>query len=621
MTIGPNGLALLTKRNYTKWAKENSAVVDEKVEAELQLVDGNKVDWKGRSALKFKYGGTKASWLILTMIGFENLATFSLAVNSVPYFNGIMHYDLADAANMLTNYLGVTYILSIFAAVLADAWIGRYKTGLISGCIMFVGLALLTAQAHFRVLKPPICNIFDITVHCEKLSGGPEAFLLIGLYSLAFGSAGVKTALPSHGADQFDETDPKEAMNMSSFFNSLLVAVSMGRAVSLTFIVWIQDNKGWDWGFGIGTVSIFLGIIILASGLPLYRIHVAQGTNGYVEIIQVYVAAIRNRNHPLPENPIDLYEIEQDKEAAVETEFLPHRDIFRFLDRAAIRIKSDDQFDKPEVQNPWKLCRVTQVENAKIILNIFPIFCCSIVSTLCLAQLQTFSIQQGYTMDQSFNKHFKIPPASLPIIPIMFLIIVVPLYDRYFVPVLRKITGIPTGVTHLQRIGVGLILTSISMAVASIIEVKRKGVARENNMLDASPVSQPLPISIFWLSFQYFMFGIADMFSYVGLLQFFYSELPKGLKSTSTSFLWSSMGLGYFLSTIMVKSVNGATKHITKSGGWLAGNNINRNHLNLFYLFLSIVSSINFCIYLFVSKRYKYRAKGPRVVPNGKSKE
>lgn len=249
-----------------------------------------------------------------------------------------------------------------------------------------------------------------------------------------------------------------------------------------------------------------------------------------------------------------------------------------------------------------------------------PIFCCTIIMTLCLAQLQTFSIQQGYTMDTSLTKHFHIPPASLPIIPIMFLIILVPIYDRVFVPLTRKFTGIPTGVTQLQRIGVGLILASLSMAVASIIEVKRKTVARDHNMLDAFPVLQPLPITTFWLSFQYFIFGIADMFTYIGLLQFFYSEAPKGLKSTSTCFLWSSMALGYFLSTIVVKSINGVTKH-SKNGGWLEGNNINRNHLNLFYLFLSIVSLINFFVYLFVSKRYKYRPQGPIVNADGKSND
>lgn len=47
--------------------------------------------------------------------------------------------------------------------------------------------------------------------------------------------------------------------------------------------------------------------------------------------LQVYVAAIRNRKLELPEDPMELYEINMDKEAAIETEFLPHRDIFRLI--------------------------------------------------------------------------------------------------------------------------------------------------------------------------------------------------------------------------------------------------------------------------------------------------
>lgn len=280
---------------------------------------------------------------------------------------------------------------------------------------------------------------------------------------------------------------------------------------------------------------------------------------------------------------------------------------FRFLDKAAIQKTSTENLEITEAPNPWKLCRVTQVENAKIILGMIPIFCCTIVMTLCLAQLQTFSIQQGLTMDTSVTTSFHIPPASLPILPILFMILAVPVYDRIFVPFAGKITGNPTGITHLQRVGVGLVLSCISMAIAAIFEVIRKDVARDHNMLDAIPVVQPLPISTFWLSIQFFIFGIADMFTYVGLLEFFYSEAPKGIKSLSTCFLWCSMALGYFFSTILVNIVNSATRGITQSGGWLAGNNINRNHLNLFFWLLSALSFINFSVYLFMSSRYNYR--------------
>jgi len=138
-------------------------------------------------------------------------------------------------------------------------------------------------------LTPPICNVYVKDAHCAKLSGKQEAFFFISLYLLAFGSAGLKASLPSHGADQFDERDPKEAMQMSSFFNGLLLAVCIGGAVSLTFNVYIQDRYGWDWGFGISTFAIVLGTILFAFGLPLYRIHVAHTKNGIIEIIQVCI--------------------------------------------------------------------------------------------------------------------------------------------------------------------------------------------------------------------------------------------------------------------------------------------------------------------------------------------
>ncbi|KAI4304440.1 hypothetical protein MLD38_039949 [Melastoma candidum] len=605
-----------------------------------EVVEG-KVDWKGRAALKHKHGGIRAATLVqgngkyvlalklfkarritaevvkdaAVAFGMENMATVSLACTLATYFNSFMHFEIADAANQLTNFMGSCYILSIVVAALADTCIGRYKAVVISMCLEFLGLALLTLQAHYPQLHPPVCNVFDATSHCEKVRGGDAALLFTALYLLAAGSAGVKAGLPAHGADQFDEKDPEEAGQMSSFFNFLLMAICTGGTISLTLIIWVQQNKGWDWGFGLSSISMFLAMIVFTGGLPMYRIHVTKRANALVEIIQVYVAAIRNRNLMLPENASDLYEIDMDKESGAEDEFLPHQDTFRFLDRAAIQIPDLPMMHRTlEAPSPWKLCRVTQVETAKIVLGMFPIFSCTIIMTLCLAQLQTFSIQQGLTMDARLSPSFKIPPASLPIIPFTFLIVIVPVYDRIIVPFLRRITGNPTGITHLQRIGVGLILSSVSMAVASAVEVKRKGVARDHGLLDAIPVAQPLPVSIFWLSFQYFIFGIADMFTYVGLLEFFYSEAPKSLKSVSTCFLWSSMALGYFFSTILVKVVNVATRDVTRSGGWLAGNNINRNHLNLFYLLLSLLSLINFFVYLVFSRRYNYRPQIHRPV-------
>nr|GMD06601.1 GPN-loop GTPase QQT2 [Ipomoea batatas] len=481
------------RENMEKLRKDMEKSRGETME-KYELIEG-KVDWRGRTARKDKHGGIRASIFILGIFGFENMATIVLGVTLLTYLNGVMNINLADAANHVTNFAGATYILTIVAAVLADTYIGRFRAVLISAWIEFLGLGLLAMQAHYAKLKPPPCNPLDKAEKCEEVGGRNAAILFVALYTVAIGSAGVKAAVPSHGADQFDEKDNKEASQMSSFFNWLLLGVCIGGAVSLTLFVWLIQHKGWDWGFAASTVAMFFGGIFFTLGLPFYRVYVIQGSSAITQIIQVFVAAIHNRKLQLPEDSSELYEISnKDKEAAaIDAEFLPHTDKYRFLDKAAIQTSWDEE------PNPWRVCRVTQVENAKIL------------------------------------------------------------------------------------------------------------VARESNMVDAIPILQPLPISVLWLSIQYFIFGIADMFTYVGLLEFFHSQAPKDLKSVSSCFLWSSMSLGYFTSSVLVKVVNSATKGITESGGWLGGNNVNRNHLELFYALLSGLSFVNFLIYLFVSKRYKYR--------------
>lgn len=194
--------------------------------------------------------------------------------------------------------------------------------------------------------------------------------------------------------------------------------------------------------------------------------------------------------------------------------------------------------------------------------------------------------------------NFSIPPASIPVIPLVFMTLLIPVYEFAFVPLVRRITGHPNGITELQRVGVGLVLSAISMTVAGVVEVKRKHEFNDHKH----------QISLFWLSFHYAIFGIADMFTLVGLLEFFYKEAPHGMRSLSTSFSFLALSIGYFLNTAFVELINSVTSRVAKSKrGWLEGNDLNNNHVELFYWFLAILSMINFVIYLLCAKWYKYR--------------
>eukprot|EP01018_Ginkgo_biloba_P013867 Gb_10295 [translate_table: standard] len=573
----------------------------QQMQVELNTLEGY-VDWKGRPVSRDKHGGIRATMFVFAMEGFENMAFVANALNLVTYFHGVMYYDLADSANTLTNFMGTSFLLSLFGAFISDTYVSRLKTVIIFACLELVGYMLLTIQAHYPSLRPPVCyNASNPANNCQHVTGGKAAMLFMGLYLIALGTGGVKAALPSLGADQFDAKDNKERRLISSYFNYFLFSLCVGAAVGVTCIVWIQTNKGWDWGFGTSTGGIALSILSIVLGMSMYR-NQMPGGSPLTRIAQVFVVAFRNRKLAVPENAGELHEV-HDKEAALQIELLQNTNQFRFLDKAAIL---PEDYSREDEINPWHICTVTQVEEAKILLRMAPIFASTIVVNTCLAQLQTFSVQQGTTMDTHIGG-FHIPPASLSVIPLIIIILLIPGYDRIFVPFARRITGHETGITHLQRIGVGLVLSAASMAIAGIVEVKRKNVAREHGMLDAIPVLQPLPINVFWLGFQYFIFGIADLFTFVGLMEFFYSQAPSGMKSLATAFSWCSLALGYYLSSIVVDIVNTATRNVTASKGWLAGNNLNRNHLNFFYWMLSALSILNFFNYLFWSRWYKYK--------------
>lgn len=264
------------------------------------------------------------------------------------------------------------------------------------------------------------------------------------------------------------------------------------------------------------------------------------------------------------------------------------------MDKAAILRENAEAVE-------WQVCSVTQVEEVKVLTRMLPIIASTIIMNTCLAQLQTFSVQQGNRMGNRLGS-FVVPPASIPIIPLLFMVILIPIYDTFFIPFARKITKHPSGITQLQRVGVGLVLSALSMSVAALVEVKRRDRSLKNPLA---------PISLFWLSFQYGIFGIADMFTMVGLLEFFYKEAPSGMKSLSTSFTWISLSLGYFLSSVLVEAVNSITKRVTHSKQpWMHGLDLDTNKLDLFYWLLAILSVLNFFHYLCWAVWYKYKNQG-----------
>lgn len=68
----------------------------------------------------------------------ERLAFFAIAVNMVAYLVFEMHQSLPDAATHATDWIGAAYVLTLFGAFLADAYLGRFRTVVVFSAIYAV---------------------------------------------------------------------------------------------------------------------------------------------------------------------------------------------------------------------------------------------------------------------------------------------------------------------------------------------------------------------------------------------------------------------------------------------------------------------------------------------------
>ncbi|KAJ3692014.1 hypothetical protein LUZ60_012364 [Juncus effusus] len=567
------------------------------------------VDWRKRPALRGKHGGFVPVFFVLVVEVMENLAFLANASNLVTYLMGFMHFSPSKSATTVTNFMGTAFLLALLGGFLSDAFFTTYVIYLISAAIEFLGLVILTIQAKSSSLKPPPC---ESPTMCQSVTNSQAAMLFGGLYLTALGIGGIKGSLAPHGAEQFDEDTVQGRKARSTFFNYFVFCLSLGGLIAVTFVVWVEDNKGWQWGFGISTIAILLSIPVFLAGSRLYRNKIPTGSP-LTTIAKVLTAGIFNRQTaecpkavidcaPSPATmeiettKQDFYKEEQQEIIQSNTETLSTD--LKFLNRAVER--------HPMAE--FLHCTTDEVQDVKIVIKLLPIFLSTIMLNCCLAQLSTFSVEQAATMNTRVGS-LTVPPASLPIFPVTFIMILAPIYDHVILPFARRVTNTEMGITHLQRIGTGLVLSIIAMAVAALVEVKRKHVATREGILDTT---EPLPISFFWIAIQYLFLGSADLFTLAGLLEFFFSEAPSKMRSLATSLSWASLALGYYLSSVLVEIVNSATGRGSHEP-WLKGSNLNEYRLERFYWLMCALSAVNYLHFLFWAFRYRYRRTEAKV--------
>ncbi|CAB4281737.1 unnamed protein product [Prunus armeniaca] len=537
---------------------EVSGAVDTNIpENEQQVTTEITESKETKSPVQKSRGGWTLATILLANQGLATLAFFGVGVNLVLFLIRVLDQQNAAAANNVSKWTGTVYLFSLVGAFLSDSYWGRFLTCAIFQLILVLGLGLLSLSSWLYLIHPSGCG--DGVTPCKPKSTAGVVIFYLSIYLIALGYGGHQPTIATFGADQFDETNPKQQSSKAAFFCYFYFALNVGSLFSNSILVYYEDKGFWTMGFLVSLGSAIVGLVSYLLAAPRYR-YIKPSGNPLPRVAQVFVAAFRKWK-VVPASPENLYEVEGSESAIKGSRKILHSKEIVFLDKAA----TITEMDRSGPNNPWRVCTVTQVEEAKCVLKMLPIWLCTIIYSVVFTQMASLFVEQGDVMESHIG-NFHFPAASMSLFDIFSVLICTGIYRQIVVPVSGRLSGNPKGLSELQRMGIGLIIGLLSMVAAGATEVAR--------LKHVQPGQK-----------------------------FFNGQAPDGIKSLGSSLCMASISLGNYVSSLLVTIVMMITAR-GENPGWIP-NNLNEGHLDRFYFLIAILTALDFVVYVFCAKRYK----------------
>ncbi|KAG4154498.1 hypothetical protein ERO13_D03G066600v2 [Gossypium hirsutum] len=546
-----------------------------------------------REMWRSKKGGLITMPFIIGNESLEKVAGYAVVPNMILYLIKDYHMSVAKGTNILFYWQAATNFTPILAAFVADSYLGRFLIiGFASICSL-LGMILLWLTAMVPESKPPTCDL--LTQRCRSPTAAQMSLLISSFVLISIGAGGVRPCSLAFGADQLDQRDnPKNDRVLESFFGWYYASAAISVLIALTGIVYIQDHLGYRVGFGVSAILMLLSVLVFFIASPLY-LKLNPSKSLLTGFLQVMVVAYKNRNltFPLPDST-GSYHHRRDSNIAAPTHKL------RFLNKACIiKNPGQDIASDGSASNPWSLCAVEQVEELKALIKVLPLWSTGIIMSINLSQ-NSFPVLQASSMDRHLTTKFQIPAGSYGMFNIISLALWVILYDRAILPMASKLKGKPVRFSVKLRMGIGLFLTCLAMAVSAIVEnARRRKAIREGFLNNPHTV---LNMSALWLVPQFCLNGLAEAFTAIGQTEFFYSELPKSMSSIAAALFRFGLAVANLLASVVVSIIDDITSRGGKEG-WVSSN-INKGRIDNYYWVLTILSVINLLYYFVCAWAY-----------------
>jgi solute carrier family 15 oligopeptide transporter 1 len=180
------------------------------------------------------------------------------------YLHNKLHFDEHTSTAIYHGFSMCCYFTPIFGAMLADMFLGKFKTIVYISVIYVLGHLLKTLAAVPTLGIPPV------------------EFSMIGLALIAIGTGGIKPCVAAFGGDQFKI--PEQTRQLQTFFSVFYFSINAGSLLSTFLTPMIRedvkcfgDDTCYSLAFGIPALLMLIATVIIIVGKPMYVMKPPQG--------------------------------------------------------------------------------------------------------------------------------------------------------------------------------------------------------------------------------------------------------------------------------------------------------------------------------------------------------
>ncbi|CAH0716433.1 unnamed protein product, partial [Brenthis ino] len=206
----------------------------------------------------------KAVGFIITNEFCERFSYYGMRTILSLYLRDKLGYGDDSATVVYHVFTMFAYFFPLIGAMIADGWLGRFRTIFYLSLVYATGCALISVAAMPPVQLPQL------------------EFTILALLFIAFGTGGIKPCVSAFGGDQFKL--PEQERYLGYFFSLFYFAINAGSLIS-TFLTPILradvhcfgDNDCYSLAFGVPGILMVISIIFFVAGKRLYVMKTPTG--------------------------------------------------------------------------------------------------------------------------------------------------------------------------------------------------------------------------------------------------------------------------------------------------------------------------------------------------------